>query len=408
MLRWRLIFGIGGAVACLIASFSADQIYQYFHLSSSITDPQTPALIYRSEIGRRVQLAGGQTGDIQISLAWNNRNDLDLWCVEPYHTRVWFMHKHSLTGGRLDVDANASIMDLSSSPVENIYWPYGYAPKGRYSVYVNYYANHGDPDPTHYQCRIVAGSFVHQYSGEISPRQRILVTSFNFVPGFNSIQQSVWHSLILPFLITGSWIIFQTVLLSLTFCALLVSFKKYFNNSIPITIQYAYHYILYAAAWAGIGVIIAQSFYSFINWLAQLVSTSHPGIPIGYMPFILGFSRCIGWVLLFAVTSRGVAAKMPYLPDRTSIPAGIMAGLIGALLFLYLPVFVGDPTRRMLAALIWGFLIGFLFCFTVDELQPGNESTLSPGNPFTTPQILSSAGILRPQGRIQGGKSQVR
>src|SRR5262249_47416569 len=35
------------------------------------------------EMQKRLKEAGGKTGYIQVSLRWDNRNDLDLHCVDP-------------------------------------------------------------------------------------------------------------------------------------------------------------------------------------------------------------------------------------------------------------------------------------------------------------------------------------
>ncbi|MBU1719475.1 MAG: hypothetical protein KKA07_10445, partial [Bacteroidetes bacterium] len=129
------------------------------------------------ELNRRLQNAGAKTGEIQISLMWNGYNDIDLYCEEPSGESVWFRHRKSASGGELDVDMNAAyggrFLDLedqggdkneaykalydsvrqpviqegvkyyekrtSSSPCENIYWPKGNIPSGKYKIYVSFF-----------------------------------------------------------------------------------------------------------------------------------------------------------------------------------------------------------------------------------------------------------------------------
>jgi hypothetical protein len=72
-------------------------------------------------IKERVKAAGGSTeGELRISLAWFNYDDLDLHVREPNGTVIYFNNKISrFSGGFLDVDMNAG-EGTSRSSVENI------------------------------------------------------------------------------------------------------------------------------------------------------------------------------------------------------------------------------------------------------------------------------------------------
>ena len=75
-------------------------------------------------IKSKVKRAGGDvTGDLRVSLAWSNGDDLDLHCMEPSRNRIYFGNKRSSTGGELDVDMNAGGPTNSTDPVENITFP---------------------------------------------------------------------------------------------------------------------------------------------------------------------------------------------------------------------------------------------------------------------------------------------
>jgi uncharacterized protein YfaP (DUF2135 family) len=80
------------------------------------------------------------TGDIQVTLSWSNINDLDLWVIDPAAEKIYFEHPFSQSGGKLDVDANRGCQEnMTSVPIENIFWPTNGAPQGSYTIYVNYY-----------------------------------------------------------------------------------------------------------------------------------------------------------------------------------------------------------------------------------------------------------------------------
>jgi len=92
------------------------------------------------EIATRVEKAGGKIGKVTISLAWQNRNDLDLHVLTAKGEDICFHNRRSSCGGMLDVDQN--VLPHTSTPVENVFWPPNVAPKGPLKVYVHHYRNH--------------------------------------------------------------------------------------------------------------------------------------------------------------------------------------------------------------------------------------------------------------------------
>jgi hypothetical protein len=119
-----------------------------------------------SDLEDRLRRAGAQTGDVQISLAWNNGNDLDLHVETPGGEKIFFNQRDSSCGGQLDVDMNAAGAE-SQTPVENVFWPTGGSPTGRYRVLVHHYANHGSRDPTRYQITIKIKGEAKKYNGSV-------------------------------------------------------------------------------------------------------------------------------------------------------------------------------------------------------------------------------------------------
>ncbi|MGB0951477.1 MAG: hypothetical protein ACPGWQ_05730, partial [Poseidonia sp.] len=105
-----------------------------------------------SELRARLEREGAQSSDVQISLMWNNYNDLDLHVLCPSGERIHGGNKKSACGGELDVDAN--VRAETRKPVENVFWEDGKAPAGRYQVYVHYYKKHKkrrSKDPTKFR-----------------------------------------------------------------------------------------------------------------------------------------------------------------------------------------------------------------------------------------------------------------
>ncbi len=133
-----------------------------------------------SDLGDRLLAAGAKTGDVQISLAWNNGNDLDLHVETPGNEKIWYNQRQSSCGGELDVDMNAG-GPTSQRPVENVYWPTGESPTGEFRVLVHHYANHGGRDPTRFQVTIKVKGKSESFSGSLrSGDAPTLVREFTF------------------------------------------------------------------------------------------------------------------------------------------------------------------------------------------------------------------------------------
>ena len=142
-----------------------------------------------AEMRKRVQDAGGQYDnvDVRATLAWDNRNDLDLHVTAPSGETIFFSHKHSKCGGELDVDRN--VHGETTTPVENVRWAKGTAPEGRYRVVVqNYRFHEATPAPTPFRVEVEVGGELLYQEGVISPNgetgkpSSISVLAFEFTP----------------------------------------------------------------------------------------------------------------------------------------------------------------------------------------------------------------------------------
>ena len=132
-------------------------------------DSRAAAEAAMSELQQRLNREGAMTGDVQISLMWENFNDLDLHVVCPSGERIHGGNKLSECNGELDVDAN--VRPETKKPVENVVWPGVSAPPGTYQVYVHHYKKHKKrraKDPTKFQVIVNNVGELLEFNGSLS------------------------------------------------------------------------------------------------------------------------------------------------------------------------------------------------------------------------------------------------
>jgi hypothetical protein len=122
-----------------------------------------------AEIRNRVVAAGGQYDqvDVRVTLVWDNTNDLDLHVYTPSGEEIYYGRRGSSCGGVLDVDRNVS--GETRTPVENVRWASGAAPKGTYRVVVRNFAFKETPTPTPFRVEMEVGGELLYFEGVISP-----------------------------------------------------------------------------------------------------------------------------------------------------------------------------------------------------------------------------------------------
>lgn len=106
------------------------------------------------------------TGDVQVTLSWDADSDTDLHVVDPSGEEVYYAHRQSASGGQLDLDSNAGCA-LDHVRNENITWPLGGAPRGVYTVRVDYWSS-CDVAQTNYTVLIHNGSDAQIFSGSFT------------------------------------------------------------------------------------------------------------------------------------------------------------------------------------------------------------------------------------------------
>ena len=131
------------------------------------------------ELMDRLAREGGKSGVVQISLAWDDYNDLDMHVFCPSGERIYFNNRKSECGGELDVDMN--VRPKSKTPIENVVWT-DFAPDGEYKIGVHFYRHHRKrrtKKTCQFRLRVVTYGQAKEYSGELTHGDPMsMITSF--------------------------------------------------------------------------------------------------------------------------------------------------------------------------------------------------------------------------------------
>jgi hypothetical protein len=108
------------------------------------------------------------TPDIQVTLFWNDQVDLDLHVTDPNNEEIYYGHKTSASGGRLDRDNHCGNW-IQDAP-ENVIWPENTAPSGHYIIKVVYYADcTSHQNPTSFKVKVYIKGQEFEIPMTISP-----------------------------------------------------------------------------------------------------------------------------------------------------------------------------------------------------------------------------------------------
>ncbi|HBV63623.1 MAG TPA: hypothetical protein DEF45_11435, partial [Rhodopirellula sp.] len=130
----------------------------------------------QKEFSDRVEREGGKSGEFQITLIWNNINDLDLHLFCPSREHIYYMHPNSRCGAALDIDMNASQLSRSFKPVENIVWANHNPASGRYAIWIKHFATHGGGNPTAFKVLVKQAGKTRTFSGRLRPDEERFIT----------------------------------------------------------------------------------------------------------------------------------------------------------------------------------------------------------------------------------------
>ena len=146
-----------------------NQSYKRGGLQPLNIDETTP-----NEFNERLKTNSAKSGEPQISILWNNKNDLNLLVVTPNKEVIHPRNPKSSEGGILDLEMNKK--GESSTPVENIYWKKGNAIKGTYYIYVHLFKEHSLFKKTNLsECRIQVNNKgkTNEYLAQLSTQNKL-------------------------------------------------------------------------------------------------------------------------------------------------------------------------------------------------------------------------------------------
>ncbi|WP_373056190.1 YfaP family protein [Zunongwangia sp. H14] len=118
------------------------------------------------------------TGLLQISLSWDQLNDVDLYLIQPDGQQIFYGNRNSTNGGELDVDSNpgCSIDGINN---ENIFYeddPGVSIQNGQYEVMVDLWSNCNIPGNTNFTVvayydgqLIVPATGANPFQGQLTP-----------------------------------------------------------------------------------------------------------------------------------------------------------------------------------------------------------------------------------------------
>ena len=127
-----------------------------------------------NEFKERLKTHSGKSGEPQVSILWNNKNDLNLLVVTPKKEVIHPRNPKSSEGGTLDIEMNKK--GETSKPVENIYWKKGNAIKGTYYIYVHFFKEHSLFKKTNLsECRIQVSNKgkITEYLAQLSTTNKL-------------------------------------------------------------------------------------------------------------------------------------------------------------------------------------------------------------------------------------------
>lgn len=338
-----LLFGLIGAIGCSAGWLIGEPLLLIIRPTQKQIESgdTSQVLVFGPEFDRRLKREGAQSGDIQISLMWNNINDLDLHCIDPNGEHICFSNKRAQSKGELDVDMNVS-PPLSNEPVENIYWTSGQAPSGSYKIGVDHYKSYGASDPTPFKVAVKVADEIKEFSGEVSSGDQFLVVNeFTLNKQIERIKGS--QGSMAEIVVIGLW----TSMLATGLATALTCGQNTLLRRKLLTRRQAFPLVA--------GGIIAGLIAGSISQVVFTTLTTNGSLA--------WFGRILGWIVLGGIMGYGMSYVIPNLPRNKSVIAGAVGGLCGALTFLFAVVALPDFLARLLGAVILGSAIGLMIAW---------------------------------------------
>ena len=357
----RLRFALIGFMACLLLAGALEMLFAAVDMQGLLADQSARSLLFEVGAVRRSTRDRLKTGDIQITLHWHNRNDLDLWCQDPTGEQIYYGHPRANSGGELDFDMNAGAEAFSSDPVENIHWPRNSAPRGRYRVYVNYFQRHGDPDPTDFDGKILVEGHTQNFSGTaFYGEHKQIAAEFDVTQAPRSFF-GIHPGILFAALIVGTWFGLTAALLAVALIAAEnLWYRRYYRKP-----------ILNAPAFArAVGIAFAVAF-----GCAALSQLLFGAVANHLSPLIVVLLRLVGWTVCFMVIGAGLSRVVPNVSRKSAPLVSLVAGWIAGVVFLFGAIAQTGMLARLFGAGLFGFVLGFLICLLWEEEEAPIKTT---------------------------------
>ena len=131
-----------------------------------------------SETDRRLEEAEAATGDLEITLTWEDKSDLDIAVECPTGGKISYSNKIvESCRGELDVDINRPA-NITSRPVEHVVFTDPLP--GAYTITVTLYENRPPPETPAFMLRIKSAAGSETLSGSVSPGRKTWTRSITF------------------------------------------------------------------------------------------------------------------------------------------------------------------------------------------------------------------------------------
>jgi hypothetical protein len=331
-----------------------------------------PSLLFDSAVqGRLVAAGASMTGDIMAALSWESRDDLDLHCIDPSGTRIYFQRRKSTTGGELDVDQNVG-PPLRDDPVEHIYWPLDGAPEGKYVFMVYFYTRRSSLSEVPFRLEVQIGDKLIKKTSTLTTAGSTIndgkvVFEFNYQKAPALPKKTS----------TGGFLLgVASVGLTLGFLALGTAFAISVTQS----------RMLGSDSWLprDFGKIILLSLCSgiFAGFVGQALLT--------VMDSSLGASggklfKVVAWVVVGGTLGFAFSLIIPNLDRGKAILGGLIGGVLAGIALTLLPGGIG----RFLACVILGGAVGLSVAVVEAMAREGYLRVIWGPGEFTTVNLGS-------------------
>ena len=132
-----------------------------------------------SETDRRLEEAEAATGDLEITLTWEDKSDLDIAVECPTGDKINFRKTVvAACRGKLDVDMNNIPGNITSRPVEHVVFTDPLP--GAYTITVTLFDNRPPPETHAFTVRIKSAAGSETLSGSVSPGRKTWTRSITF------------------------------------------------------------------------------------------------------------------------------------------------------------------------------------------------------------------------------------